>query len=144
MHEHDGRQSRRRGQHLGRLAALALLPLLALGGCLEADTLGGKPPDEVPVGSPPHWNNGMEELMTLKCGICHQRPRPKWAPTETPDELDFTIQYGSGGGGEDPVDGAADALNDVKEQVQQGKMPQDFATPLTDAEYQAILAWDGS
>jgi mono/diheme cytochrome c family protein len=116
---------------------LVLSPLL--GGCLQADTLGDKPPDEVQVGSPPAWDNGMGELMTLKCGVCHQRPLPKNAPDETGSDYDFTVQHASGEGG-----GAADALGDIKEIVRGGEMPPDFATPLTDAERQAILDWDGS
>lgn len=114
---------------------------VALSSCLEANTLGDEPPDEVQVGSTPAWDNGMEELMTLKCGVCHQVPRPKSAPENTPDELDFTILSGSGDG---EVDGAGDALDDIQEIVQEGKMPPDFATPLTDDERAAILDWDGN
>ena len=66
-------------------------------------------------------------------------PLPKRAPDETPDELDFRYQHASG-----ETDGAADALGDIQEIVQEGEMPPGFATPLTDRELQAILDWDGS
>jgi hypothetical protein len=75
--------------------------------------------------------------------VCHQVPIPAHAPDDTPDDYDFTILRGTGEGG-DEVEGAADALEDIKEIVQDGEMPLDFATPLTDDEYDAILDWDGT
>jgi uncharacterized membrane protein len=124
------------------LSTLLLSTLLLsawLGGCSRADTLGGEKPDEVKVGSPPTWNNGMKDLLALKCAACHQSPPPKSAPDGIPDGLDFRFQHGSG-----ETDGAVDTLDSIKSVVQQGIMPPTFATPLTDQEKQAILDWDGS
>lgn len=133
----------------GAWLALAALVMAAasLSGCLEANTLGDEPPDEVQVGDPPTWDNGMQELMTLKCGVCHQVPLPKHAPEDTPDEYDFTVLHGGGGGGEedeDEIEGAADALEEIQDVVRDGEMPLDFATPLTDDEKDAIFDWDGT
>jgi len=125
---------------LRRAPALGVLLLTAwLGGCLQADTLGGEKPDEVQVGSPPTWDNGMGDLMALKCAVCHQVPLPKSAPDETSTDYDLRYQHGSG-----EVGGAADRLGEIQEIMQEGEMPPSFATPLTDQERQAILAWDGS
>jgi hypothetical protein len=81
----------------------------------------------------------MRELMQLKCGVCHQVPRPKRAPRTIPADLDLNLLTGTGG-----IRGARDALTAVQAQVLAGVMPLEFATPLTALERQAILSWDGS
>jgi mono/diheme cytochrome c family protein len=126
----------------GMTLVLLLGPAL-LGGCLQAGTRGGEPPDEVQVGSPPTWDNGMKELMALKCAVCHQVPLPKSAPNETSTDYDLRFQHATKGG-EGEAAGAADVLGDLQDAVREGLMPPQFATPLTDAETQSILDWDGS
>lgn len=121
-----------------------VLAAAAAGGCMEANTLGDEPPDEVPVGSPPAWSNGMQELMTLKCGVCHQVPRPQSAPEQTPDDYDFTVLHGTAKGEDNEAVGAGDAVGEIQSVVQSGAMPLEFATPLTANERGAILAWDGN
>ena len=56
---------RRRGAPLSWVIIVLGLAALAvqLSGCLEADTLGGAPPDEVTVGDPPTWENGIGRLL---------------------------------------------------------------------------------
>lgn len=121
-------------------ALLLTLALAALGGCLQADTLGDESPDEVVISGTPTWNNGMANLLQLKCGVCHAVPRPDHAPQETPD--DFDLNHHTSPDGE--VDGAQESLDDLKEAVSSGFMPPAFATPLTDGERQYFQDWDGS
>jgi uncharacterized membrane protein len=119
------------------LLALAL-PLLA--GCLQADTLGDEPPDEIVISGTPTWNNGMASLLQLKCGVCHAVPRPDHAPDDTPDDFDLNTLTSPDG----EVDGAQETLGDLQAAVSSGAMPPAFATPLTDRERGYILVWDGS
>lgn len=120
--------------------AAAFLVLWGLEGCMEADTLGGESPDEVTVGSPPQWDNGIGELLQLKCAVCHQVPGGKLTPAATPQDFDlgFHTQRADG------IDGAEERLADIKLQVSSGRMPKEYATPLTSRERQAILSWKGS
>ena len=123
------------------VALTAAFPVFwGLGGCLEADTLGDEPPDEVTVGSPPRWDNGIGELLQLKCAVCHQVPGGKLTPAGAPQDFDlgFHTQRPDG------IDGAAERLADIQLQVSSGLMPKEYATPLTDRERLAILNWDGS
>ncbi len=129
------------------IAALALAALaVQLGGCLEAETLGGAPPDEVSVGDPPTWQNGIGQLMQLKCGVCHQVPRPAVSPENVPDGLDLTQQYPPSSG----VLGAVSIIPFLQAGLLRGdlefmrQMPLKQATPLTENEILALEAWDGT
>ena len=128
-------------------AALALAASAVLsGGCLEADTLGGAPPDEVIVGDPPSWDNGIGQLMLLKCGVCHQVPRPAVSPNNVPDFFDLTRQFSNSAG----VEGAVSIIPSIQAGVLRGElefvpqMPLEQATPLTENERLALENWDGT
>ncbi len=122
------------------VALTAAFPVFwGLGGCLEADTLGGESPDEVTVGSPPRWDNGIGELLQLKCAVCHQVPAGKLSPATTPDSFDLRFHTQP----PDGIPGAAETRIKIQLQVSSGLMPKEYATPLTDGEQQAILDWDG-
>ena len=127
---------------------LALLPLV-LSGCLDAESLGDQPPPVVQVGSPPMWNNGVMELMQLKCGVCHRVPRSAISPANVPQTFDLNYQVSSPSG----VPGAQDAtvladivVNTILRTPALGlaHMPPPFATPLVPAEISALEAWAGA
>lgn len=115
----------------------------ALAGCLEADTLGDEPPNEVAVGNPPRWDNGVAALMDLKCAVCHQVPRPEVAPQGTPAGFDLRYHVTAPSG----LPGATAILPALTGGVLRGqypgapRMPPDYATPLTLAERDALETW---
>jgi hypothetical protein len=135
-----------------RVAAAALIALLGaglgagLGGCLQADSLGDEPPDEVHVGTPPRWDNGVGALMALKCAVCHQVPRQEVSPKNTPDSFDLRYRVSSPTG----LDGAAAILSEITGGILRGgsenksAMPPAFATPLTSQERSALETWAGT
>ena len=127
-----------RGGHL--VAGLIILGALALAGCLEADTRGGEEPDEVVIQGTPTWDNGIGELLQLKCGVCHSVPPNKISPEGIPQTFDLNVQTTRSDG----VLGAQDILTSIQFVVAEGIMPKEQATPLTDGEKSAIQAWDGS
>lgn len=125
----------------GYLAAgLIVLATLALAGCLEADTRGGEDPDEVVIQGTPTWDNGIGELLRLKCGVCHRVPAGKISPEGIPQTFDLNVQATRSDG----VLGAQDIVTSIQSVVADGIMPKEYATPLTDGEKTAIQAWDGS
>lgn len=125
---------------------LAGLSAGLLGGCLEADSLGDEPPDEVTVGDPPTWENGVGELMRLKCGVCHQVPRAAVSPDNVPQYFDLNQQFPPSSG----VLGAVSIIPFIQAGILRmdlefvPRMPLEQATPLTEAEKQALEAWDGT
>ena len=122
------------------LLLLASVPWLQ--GCLEADTLGGKAPDEIVISGTPTWDNGVAELMGLKCAVCHALPQPDEAPSHTPRDLDLARQQSSGGtrGAEDIAPFiAAGILSETVLGVP--SMPLEFSTPLTSNEITALERW---
>lgn len=127
----------------------ALLLGAGVGGCLQADSRGNEAPDEVQVGTPPLWTNGVRELMVLKCAVCHQTPRPEWAPTETPGDFDLRYHV-TAPGGRDGAQSIIDAI--ATDHILRGggggedeeQMPPLFATPLTTQELDALETWAGN
>lgn len=65
------------------------LPLLM--GCSEADTLGNEPPDEVIISGIPTWDDGIRQLVVLKCANCHTIPLTDFSPNNTPTHLDLSM-----------------------------------------------------
>ena len=136
-----------RRRHPIWLALLALLLPSVLAGCLDAESLGDQPPTEVQVGAP-LWNNGVMELMQLKCGVCHRVPRSAVSPVSVPQTFDLNYQMSSPSG----VPGAQDPL--VLARIDAGilrgpvsgvpRMPLDYATPLAPAEIAALEAWSAA
>lgn len=129
------------------LAAAMALALLLLAGCLEADSLGQEPVDEILFSGTPTWSNGVGELMQLKCAICHSVPPGAVSPATTPPDLDLNVHlpYGT-------VRGAVDTLPYLAAGLLRAgggssgvrQMPLIYATPLTAAEISALEGWDGS
>ncbi len=124
------------------LGVLAVLLGAALGGCLQANTLGGDAPDAVTIAGTPTWNNGVGQLMALKCAPCHQQPRPATAPRNIPTDIDARMQAAAGAvrGGEDlaPYIAAGVLRHNV---LYISRMPLPFATPVVESEAQALEAW---
>jgi len=124
------------------VGALAALLLPALGGCLQSTTLGNQPPDVVQVGSPPTWQNGVQQLMALKCAVCHTVPRPASAPDNVPTDLDLTQLNLNG-----TILGAQDVALAIQAGILQQavfpapQMPLPFATPLVASERTALETW---
>ncbi len=122
------------------LAVLTLLP--ALGGCLQAESLGNKRPDTVQIQGTPTWDNGVAHLMDLKCAVCHRVPAPAVAPDTVPVDLDL---------GRLDLVGTIRGAQDVQLHMQAGilhedvvgipRMPPPFATPLVDSERAALETW---
>ena len=83
--------------------------------------------------------------MQLKCGVCHQVPRPAVSPNNVPDFLDLNEQFSRS----QEVLGAvavipliqAGILRDDLEFIP--RMPLQQATPLTASEIAALEGWDG-
>ena len=122
---------------------LVLAGVVALAGCLEADTRGGEQVDEVTFSGAPTWDNGVGELMQLKCGICHQVPRGSLSPATVPGDLDLNSHTSPGTG----LRGARDILVFIDAGILRGdtggtrQMPLEYATPLTTAEIAALESW---
>jgi hypothetical protein len=127
------------------LLTAVLLTAVLLGGCVDAESLGGAPPTVVQVGSPPLWSNGVQTLMQLKCGVCHQVPAAPISPAGIPQTFDLNYHILSPTG----VPGAQDAtvLTALTGGILRmpvagvGPMPPLYATPLAAAELQALEDW---
>ncbi len=122
---------------------LALFLAVGVSGCLDADTRGGEAPDEVVIGVPPTWDNGIGELMALKCGVCHQVPPDRFSPSGIPSDLDLNFQTSPAFG----IRGAVDVLTFIDAGILEGtaggvrQMPLEYATPLTGQEILALETW---
>ena len=124
-------------------AVLGLLAALA-GGC--AESLGDKPPTEVAVGTPPTWDNGIGELMRVKCAVCHQIPLTQVSSTDTPTYFDLRYWAQSPTG----ISGALIILPFLDVGILRGnvddirQMPLEFATPLVQREIDALMTWSAN
>lgn len=121
-----------------------LLPFLGsiLIACAEAETLGDKPPDEVTITGTPTWRNGVSELVQMKCASCHQAPLGQLAPAYTPEDMDlryFASQPGVRGAETLGIWIEAGILRKALGGIR--RMPLDHATPLTEAEMEALEQW---
>lgn len=129
----------------GGWTVLLLAAICLLAACSDADSLGGEPLTEVQVGSPPRWDNGIGELMRLKCGVCHQVPPGPLTPAGTPQSFDLNFHILSPNG----VPGAQDGLvlTAINGGILRGpfmgsrQMPLVYATPLAGQEINALEAW---
>ena len=136
----------RRGKNLATLLPgllISLSVLLWLSGCLEADTRGAEDPDEVIISGTPTWENGVGELMQLKCAVCHQVPAGALSPANVPDDLDLNFQFAPSSS----VRGARDILEFIDAGILRGaqdgvrQMPLEYATPVTSQEIDALETW---
>jgi len=136
------------------LLALALWTL----GCSDADTLGDEPPPEIVIQGAPTWENGVAELIELKCAYCHAIPLPPLAPDDIVADLDLA-RYDTYTTADGQVIRGADAIGSwivqgLLEQpvaafadfntgapLEAGQMPLDYGTQLTAAERTALEMW---
>ena len=135
-----------------------LLICLVMVGCMDATTLGREPADHVIITGTPTWNNGIGQLMKLKCAGCHQVPRLAISPQNVPVDLDLRYEN---------TYGAIRAAEDIAAQISLGvlqhdlvydngsytnaelnitirKMPLQFATQLYADEITALQTWAGN
>ena len=131
---------------------LAALGLLVFYGCSDADTLGDEPPVEVVIQGLPTWENGMGELIALKCGYCHADPKPPIAPNNIVTDLDLnvyetTVKNGRVVRGADSLgrwifEGILDhPVTIFLNTSSPRKMPLDYGTPVTDREKTFFEVW---
>jgi len=113
--------------------------------CSEADTLGDEPPDEIVIEGAPTWENGIGELVQLKCASCHQVPASSYTPEGTPATLDLRQYVTAGsvqGGDKLGIWITAGILEKQLGGIR--KMPLEYATPLTDREITYLKDWASS
>jgi hypothetical protein len=113
--------------------------------CSEADTLGDEPPDEIVIEGTPTWENGIGELVELKCASCHQVPASSYTPEGTPATLDLRQYVTAGsvqGGDKLGIWITAGILEKQLGGIR--KMPLEYATPLTDREITYLKDWANS
>lgn len=137
---------------------LLAVSLLALWHCSSADTLGDEPPVEVTISGVPTFQNGIKDLLELKCAYCHAVPKPDIAPDTVPPDLDLTVYAtqivdgelirGADSIGRYIFDGIlnkevpqyADSFEpQTTENLRQ--MPLDYGTPLTETEIANLELW---
>ena len=130
------------GRCRAALAGLVLLACLPLAGCMQADSLGDQPPDEVRISGQPSWSNGIAQLMALKCAVCHQQPPSPVAPLAVPADLDLRQQNLAG-----TTRGAENVILAIRAGILHQdlslfpRMPLPYATPLTPGEQGALETW---
>ena len=110
--------------------------------CSEADTLGDEPPDEIVIEGTPTWENGIGELVEMKCASCHQVPASSYTPEGTPATLDLRQYVTAGsvqGGDKLGIWITAGILEKQLGGIR--KMPLEYATPLTDREISYLKLW---
>ena len=118
---------------------------LLLMSCSEADTLGDEPPDEIVIEGTPTWENGIGELVEMKCASCHQVPASSYTPEGTPATLDLRQYVTAGsvqGGDKLGIWITAGILEKQLGGIR--KMPLEYATPLTDREITYLKDWASS
>lgn len=125
------------------MLVLAVVGSGVLAGCLDAESRGGEQVDEVTISGTPTWDNGIGELMQLKCGTCHQVPGGPLSPANVPGDLDLNIHSSAEAG----LRGAQDILRFIDAEILRNstggtqQMPLEYATPLTSGEIDALESW---
>ncbi len=143
-----------------RFTFLLLLVLgLFMEACSNADTLADEPPVEVTITGEPTYQNGIGELLELKCGYCHAIPLPPTAPNNIVPDLDLTT-YATHLQGNQVIRGAdaigrfikdglfehevnlyTDSRVNPVDPIDVRRMPLDYGTQLTNAEKNALRDW---
>ena len=137
------------------LWALIALALCGLWGCSDADSLGDEPPREVVVNGSPTWENGMRDLIQLKCGYCHAFPLTDISPDNIVTDLDLNVfdtrvENGQVIRGADAIgrwifegvlDQPVEPFLDIPLARQ---MPLDYGTPLTQQEKDTFRQWSNT
>ncbi len=135
-----------------RVAVFSVLCGLSLWQCSDADTLADEAPREVIIQGVATWENGVGELLKLKCGYCHAYPLPPIAPNNIVPNLDLNVyetrvEDGQVIRGADAIgrwifegilDGPVDIFADTAFPRQ---MPLDYGTQVTDREKAILEKW---
>jgi mono/diheme cytochrome c family protein len=116
---------------------------------MGADTRGSEAPDHVLISGTPTWSNGIGQLVTSKCAVCHQVPRLPSSPSNVPAYLDLRYEKTSGAirAAEDIV--APISLGILHHTLNYGvstnipvqAMPLSYSTPLYADEISALESW---
>ena len=123
--------------------------------CSDADSLADEPPVEVVIQGEPTWENGIGELVRLKCGYCHAVPKPAIAPDVIVDDMDLnsyetavvdgTVVRGGDSIGRWIYEGILDQpvlkFDDTSDPRQ---MPLDYGTQLTEREKLYLENWSNA
>ncbi len=134
-------------------AAFWIIPTaLLMFSCSDADSLGDQPAREVSIEGIPTFNNGIGELLNLKCGYCHAWPKPSSAPDNVVADLDLTtydtqIRLGQVIRGADSIgrwihEGILDhPVSDIADSAFPRQMPLDYGTPVSEREKAYLEEW---
>lgn len=133
-------------------AALSILCAFCLWHCSDADTLADEPPGEIVIEGVASWENGIGDLLKLKCGYCHASPIPPIAPDNIVTDLDLNfyetrVENGQVIRGADAIgrwiferilDGPVEIFADTAFPRQ---MPLDYGTRVTEREKAILEKW---
>jgi mono/diheme cytochrome c family protein len=130
--------------------SLILLCLFVLTSCSNADTRGKEAADHVIISGTPTWGNGIAQLLSTKCAVCHQVPRLPSSPNNVPADMDLRFETTSGSirAAEDIA--APLALGVLQHALNYGRtlspipvqtMPLSYSTPLYADEISALETW---
>jgi len=130
----------------------AVMAALLLLRCSDADTLGDEPPVEVTISGAPTWDNGIGQLVQLKCATCHAVPLPAIAPDVIVTDMDLNyyptrVVNGVAVRGGDSIgrwiaEGILDHPVEVFDSTSDPRrMPLEYATPVTANEKGYLMAW---
>lgn len=136
----------KRSQSHWRGLVLLIVLALFLNSCSEADTLGNEDPDEVVITGIPTWNDGIGQLVRLKCANCHSVPANDFTPNDTPNDLNLNVYAtvgttrGASSIGSWINSGILDK-NVVSGSSTIRQMPLDYSLQLTDREKDSLRDW---
>jgi len=131
------------------LNVISIAVCLALAGCMGADTRGSEAPYHVLISGTPTWTNGIGELVSKKCAVCHQVPRLPTSPTNVPTDLDLRYEKTSGAIRSAEDIAAPLSLGILQHALSYGMnstipvraMPLSYSTPLYTDEITALETW---
>jgi len=144
-----------------RIWILCLAVGFLMWGCSDADTLADEPPVEITINGQPTYQNGIGELLKVKCAYCHAVPKPDIAPDTVPPDLDLN-HYATRVVDGDVIRGADSIGRYIFDGILEGEvaqyadsfepqttenlrqMPLDYGTQLTSAEIVNLELWSNT